>query len=135
MIFCTCHLLEIKSLEMDSTQDYNCAYISSKASMTTSMKFVTVRDLRGKTSELWKQLELERELVVTSNGKPIAIMSATDEDSFEANLWTLRRSRANDALMQLQRRAAEHGLSDLTPETIEAEINESRKERNTRRIN
>lgn len=103
--------------------------------MTTSMKFVTVRDLRGKTSELWKQLELERELVVTSNGKPIAIMSATDEDSFEANLWTLRRSRANDALMQLQRRAADHGLSELTPETIEAEINESRKERNVRRIN
>lgn len=97
------------------------------------MKFVTVRDLRGKTSELWKQLELERELVVTSNGKPIAVMSATDEASFEACLWALRRSRANDALTQLQRGAAERGLSELTPEGIEAEIQESRKERKARR--
>ncbi len=30
MIFCTYHLLEIKSLEMGSNQDYNCAYISSR---------------------------------------------------------------------------------------------------------
>lgn len=99
------------------------------------MKFVTVRDLRGKTSELWKQLELERELVVTSNGKPIAVMSATDEDSFEACLWALRRSRANDALTQLQRGSAARGLSELTPEGIEAEIQKSRKERQARRTN
>ncbi len=96
------------------------------------MKFVTVRDLRGKTSELWKQLELERELVVTSNGKPIAVMSATDEDSFEECLWALRRSRASDALTQLQRGAEGRGLSELTPEGIEAEIQESRKERKAR---
>ena len=55
------------------------------------MKFVTVRDLRGKTSELWKQLEQEKELVVTSNGKPIAILSATDEDSFKSSLRSLQR--------------------------------------------
>ena len=93
------------------------------------MKFVTVRDLRGKTSELWKELEHERELVVTSNGKPIAILSATDEDSFESCLWTLRRSRANDALAKLQRDAEQRGLSDLTPEEIDAEIQTSRKKR------
>ncbi len=46
------------------------------------MKFVTVRDLRGKTAALWKQLEQEKELVVTSNGKPIAVLSATDENSW-----------------------------------------------------
>ncbi len=94
------------------------------------MKFVTVRDLRGKTSELWKELERERELVVTSNGKPIAILSATDEDSFESCLWTLRRSRASDALANLQRDAAERGFEKLTPEDIEAEIKASRRERN-----
>jgi prevent-host-death family protein len=94
------------------------------------MKFVTVRDLRGKTSELWKALERERELVVTNNGKPIAILSATDEESFETCLWTLRRSRASDALANLQRDAAERGLDELTPEDIEAEIKASRRERN-----
>jgi antitoxin (DNA-binding transcriptional repressor) of toxin-antitoxin stability system len=94
------------------------------------MKFVTVRDLRGKTSELWKQLESERELVVTNNGKPIAILSATDEESFETCLWTLRRTRASDALADLQRDAADRGLDKLTPEDVEAEIKASRQERN-----
>ena len=94
------------------------------------MKFVTVRDLRGKTSELWKELQRERELVVTNNGKPIAILSATDEESFETCLWTLRRSRASDALANLQRDAADRGLDKLTSEDIEAEIKASRRERN-----
>jgi prevent-host-death family protein len=94
------------------------------------MKFVTVRDLRGKTSELWKALQQERELVVTNNGKPIAILSATDEESFETCLWTLRRSRASDALAKLQRDAAERGLDKLTPEDIEAEIKAARRGRN-----
>ena len=93
------------------------------------MKFVSVRDLRGKTSELWKELEQERELVVTSNGKPIAILSATDEDSFEDCLWTLRRSRAADALAQLQRGAEERGLNELSIEDVEAEISKAREER------
>ena len=96
-----------------------------------TMKFVTVRDLRGKTSELWKELEQERELVVTSNGKPIAILSATDEDSFEACLWTLRRSRAGDALARLQRDASERGLHQQTLEEIDSEIQKSRIKRTT----
>ena len=95
------------------------------------MKFVSVRDLRGKTSELWKELEQARELVVTSNGKPIAILSATDEDSFESCLWTLRRTRASDALATLQRHAADRGLDQLTPEDIEAQIKASRRKRTT----
>lgn len=93
------------------------------------MKFVTVRDLRGKTSELWKELEEERELVVTNNGKPIAILSATDESSFEASLRTLRRSRAAEALASLQRDAAQRGISDLSADQIDAEIQASRKRR------
>ncbi len=93
------------------------------------MRFVTVRDLRGKTSELWKQLEQQRELVVTNNGKPIAILSATDEDSFEACLWALRRSRASETLDKLQREASDRGLVALTPADIEAHIQESRRAR------
>lgn len=96
------------------------------------MKFVTVRDLRGKTSELWKELEQERELVVTSNGKPIAILSATNEESFEECLWTLRRSRAGEALASLQRDAAERGLNEQTPEEVDTEIQQSRVKRKVR---
>ena len=94
------------------------------------MKFVTVRDLRGKTSELWKELEQARELVVTNNGKPIAILSATDEDSFEECLWALRRSRAGDALARLQRDASERGLHTLAAAEVDSEIQQSRAKRN-----
>ena len=88
-----------------------------------------MRDLRGKTSELWKELEQERELVVTSNGKPIAILSATDEESFEECLWTLRRTRASDALTRLQRDASDQELDRLTPEEINSQIQQSRVKR------
>jgi hypothetical protein len=32
------------------------------------MKFVTIRDMRGKTAAIRKNLEQEREIVLTSNG-------------------------------------------------------------------
>lgn len=106
--------------------DHSCVH------MGQNMKFVSVRDLRGRTSELWHDLETERELVVTSNGKPIAILSATDEDSFEASLRALRRCRAGDALGKLQRDAEQRGLDKLPAAEIEAEVGASRKRRSAR---
>ena len=43
------------------------------------MKFLSVRDLRGKSAQIWKELPGEREMVVTSNGRPIAILAAITE--------------------------------------------------------
>ena len=40
------------------------------------MRFISVRDLRGKSAEVWRDLVEEREMVVTSNGRPIAILAA-----------------------------------------------------------
>ena len=96
------------------------------------MKFVTVRELRGRTSELWDQLARQRELIVTNNGKPIAILSATDAESFEASLRNLRRARAADALSGLQRQAERRGLDGLTLDDVNEEIQASRKDREVR---
>ena len=93
------------------------------------MKFVTVRELRGRTSELWDDLKRQRELIVTNNGKPIAILSATDAESLERSLHNIRRSRASDALSSLQRSAAQSGLDQLTMDEIDQEIQASRKGR------
>ena len=93
------------------------------------MNFVTVRDLRGRTSELWDLLAQKQELVVTNNGKPIAILSATDSESFEASLRNLRRCRAADALSGLQRQAEQRGLDRLTLEDVNEEIQAARKGR------
>lgn len=96
------------------------------------MKFVTVRELRGRTSELWDQLAQQRELVVTNNGRPIAILSATDAESFEASLRNLRRCRAADALSGLQREAERRGLDRLTLDEVNDEIQAARRDRQVR---
>ncbi len=56
------------------------------------MKFITVRDLRGRPSEVWTKLSRDKELVLTSNGKPIAILSAVSEDTLEGSLVALRQA-------------------------------------------
>ena len=96
------------------------------------MKFVTVRELRGRTSELWDELARQRELIVTNNGKPIAILSATDAESLEASLRNLRRCRAADALSGLQREAERRGLDRLTLDEVDEEIQALRKARKAR---
>ena len=50
------------------------------------MKFITVRDLRGRSGQVWSTLAREREVILTSNGKPIAILSAVSEETLEESL-------------------------------------------------
>ncbi len=93
------------------------------------MKFVTVRDLRGRSAEVWRQLAEEHELVVTSNGKPIAILTSTNEDTFEQSLREVRRARALQAVSEIQQRSVEQGRETLTEEEIDAEIVATRQSR------
>jgi hypothetical protein len=86
------------------------------------MKFLSVRDLRSKSAEVWKGLTAEREMVVTSNGRPIAILSAVTEDTLEETLAAIRRSRAVAAVSEIQRRSVERGTDALTPAEVDAEI-------------
>ena len=96
------------------------------------MNFVAGRQLRGRTSELWGQLARQRKLVVTNNGRPIAILSATDAESFEASLGNLRRCRAADALSGLQREAERRGLDRLTLDEVNEDIQAVREDREVR---
>lgn len=86
------------------------------------MKFLSVRDLRGKGAEVWQGLAREREMVVTSSGHPIAILSAVTEDTLEETLAAIRRAKAVVAVAEIQRRSLESGTADITPEEIDAEI-------------
>lgn len=92
------------------------------------MRFISVRDLTTKPREIWGKIK-EEEFIVTSNGKPIAILSGVTEDTLEKTLRTLRRSRALMALEEMQRKSVESGLDRLTDAHIEAEIQAVRKAR------
>jgi antitoxin (DNA-binding transcriptional repressor) of toxin-antitoxin stability system len=93
------------------------------------MKFISVRDLRGKSAEVWKKLPREREVVVTSNGRPIAILSAVNESNLEESLSAIRQARAAEAVMSLQRRSVEQGTDGVSMEEIDTEIRAVREKR------
>ncbi|HBA84792.1 MAG TPA: prevent-host-death protein [Verrucomicrobia bacterium] len=86
------------------------------------MKFLTVRELRGNAAAIWKQLPSEHEMVVTNNGKPVAILSAVGEADLEESLSSIRRARAMSAVARMQSRSVERGLENLSAKEIEAEI-------------
>ncbi|WP_258361017.1 type II toxin-antitoxin system Phd/YefM family antitoxin [Moorella sulfitireducens] len=93
------------------------------------MRFVTVRELRMKSGEIWRQLQKEGELVITSNGKPVAVLSNIEEKYLEEYLQNLRRVRAVLAVKNMQARAREKGLDKITDAEIEAEIKTVRRSR------
>lgn len=93
------------------------------------MRFVTVRELRASSAEIWRRLSDEGELVVTSNGKPVAILSATSEDRLEQSLAHLRRARALAAVERMQRESL--GRSAIGSDEVIREIEAARSERGT----
>lgn len=93
------------------------------------MKFVTIRDLRGQSSDLWSRLAEEGQLVITNHGKPVAILSSVGEDNLEETLHALRRSLAAAAVESLQQVSLGRGLNELTPTDIDNEIRLVRKRR------
>lgn len=93
------------------------------------MKFITVRELRGRSGQVWNTLAREREVILTSNGKPIAILSAVSEETLEESLAAVRRARAVAAVEKLQRRSVQAGTDKLSSTEIAAEIRAVRKAR------
>ena len=82
------------------------------------MKFITARDLRLRPGQVWEQLASEREIVVTSNGKPVALLTGVDEENVEKEILALRRARAQIALDRLRQSAWARGLDRVPPKRI-----------------
>jgi len=93
------------------------------------MKFVSVRDLRGKSAQVWKDLPEEKEMVITSNGRPIAILAAISDSNLEESLAAFRQARAVEAVASLQLRSVVRGTDRISMDEVEAEIREVRKKR------
>lgn len=93
------------------------------------MGYVTVRDLRVRPGDVWEKLRQQGEMILTSNGRPMAIIAHVDEDDVEATLAALRRARAQAAVARMRRSVAQQGLARITDEEIEAEIDQVRRER------
>lgn len=93
------------------------------------MKTISVRDLRSKSAQIWRELPQEKDMIVTSKGRPVGVLSYASEANLEKTLAALRRARAMLAVMSAQIRSAKAGLDRLPLKEIEAEIAAARKKR------
>lgn len=92
------------------------------------MRFITVKELSTKPRQVWEMIA-DHDVVLTSNGKPIAIISGVTEERLEKTLRIIRRSRFMAALEEMQEHAIKTGLDRMTDAEIDKEISESRKAR------
>jgi prevent-host-death family protein len=92
------------------------------------MKFISSRELRINPGAVWKRLRQEKDLVITSNGKPVAVLTSAEEDSLEDVLTTLRQGRAQAAVAHIRQAAVAHGLDKLTDEAIQDVVRKTRRE-------
>lgn len=90
------------------------------------MKFVTVRDFRASPAKIWRDLHEEQEMVITNNGKPIALLTPLGEDSLEDTLQAVRRARAQAAVERMRMLSRKNGNISLGLEEVQSEINKVR---------
>ena len=93
------------------------------------MKFITVRDLRTTPAQVWKALPEEQEIVITNNGKPIALLTPLTDTDLEDTLASVRRARAINAVKKMQAVTVAEGISGMTMKDIDREIQAYRKTR------
>ena len=82
------------------------------------MKFVTVRDFRTSASAIWKKLPSERELIITNNGKPIALLTPLSDETLEDTVSAVRKAKAINAMRKMQEVSIDLGNDKMTLEDI-----------------
>ena len=92
------------------------------------MRFISVRELRSQSARILGGLD-HSEVVVTSNGAPVAILTPVTAESVDIVLRAQRQARAVLAMAELQSGAARRGLDRLSDVEIESEIESARRER------
>lgn len=89
------------------------------------MNYVTVSELKH-SKTLWERLSAEKELILTRDGKPGALLLEVNPENVEQTLSAIRRSLFSETVTNVRRKGLEKPIS---PETIEREIQAVRKQR------
>jgi PHD/YefM family antitoxin component YafN of YafNO toxin-antitoxin module len=94
-----------------------------------NINFLSFRELRTSTAKINDMLADDGKIVVTSNGKPKAIMIQVNEADFEDALAMLNQAKFARAISNIRASAQRSGASKMTLDEINAEIAQSRKEK------
>jgi PHD/YefM family antitoxin component YafN of YafNO toxin-antitoxin module len=90
--------------------------------------FVSFRELRASTAKIDDMLTDDGKIVVTSNGKPKAIMIHVGESDFEETLSIINQIKLAKAINNIRAAAERNGLTGMTMEEIDEEIRQSRQD-------
>jgi antitoxin (DNA-binding transcriptional repressor) of toxin-antitoxin stability system len=97
------------------------------------MKFISIRDLRASTAKLRRDLKTDKEVIITANGRPFALLTPVEPDRVEEEIATYRSARMQAVLSRLHKQAKEKGLDKWTMDDIDALIARHRRERDQKR--
>ena len=89
------------------------------------MDYIAVKDLK-KTKELWEKLDREKELIITRDGRPSALLISVSPETIDDSLREIRRALFSAAVSRVRQRTTGQPPED---QTIETEIRQSRRER------
>lgn len=93
------------------------------------MKFVSSREIRVNPRPVFEAAEQGDEVVVTSRGKPVALLLGIGEENLEETVRLVRRAKAQAAVSRMRKTAARQGSDEMSQEEIEEEIGAARRER------
>ncbi len=97
------------------------------------MNLIAIKDLK-QPRRLKERLSSEKELLLTSDGKPVAVLvEVGPADDPELVIQAVRDSRSRLALARVRESARKAGTASMSPRAIELEIAAARKERRAHR--
>src|SRR5688500_13737746 len=93
------------------------------------MSTISVSELKKQPAKKWLKSAIKDDLIITSNGEPVAVLLAVQPASFQSTRSLVRSLRALQAQNPLQETALRNGTSELSPADIDAEISATRRAR------
>lgn len=86
------------------------------------MDYVTVRELREKSGEIWQRVDAGEDFVVTRNGKPFALLVHTEPAELEGRMRALRAAQLGAVIERLQSQALAAGANQLSDSEVQSEV-------------
>ena len=96
-----------------------------------AMDFLSVREFRASSRNIWRKLSQDGKMVLTNNGKPSALLLDISNEDLEETLLTLRQVRAMRLFNRMRAAAEKRGF--LSENEIEQEIRAARSDRKIRK--
>jgi antitoxin (DNA-binding transcriptional repressor) of toxin-antitoxin stability system len=93
------------------------------------MRFITVRDFRTSSAKIWEALPKEQEMIITNNGKPVALLTPINDKTIEDDLSAIRRAKAINAVKLIQQESVKNATDKMTLREINSIIKKSREEK------